>query len=122
MEEANVVKLHRHIPQISYLAYPEFERDPHPALAGALVVQLHTFQVRYIDYSTSNSPPILHRKEAFVPADHELYGKFARLTRQEERLGLYEHPITIGTKQTWDRLLTEKGWRLAGHRLVRISS
>ena len=36
---------------------------------------------------------------ALVPADYPLHEKFARLTRQEERWGLYEHPTAIGTRQ-----------------------
>ena len=122
VEGANVVKLHRRVPQISYLAYPHFDRDPHPALAGSLVVHLRTLQVRYIDYRTTDSSPILHRKETFVPADYPLHEKFARLTRQEERWGLYEHPTAIGTRQAWERLLAEKGVRLTGHRVTRVTS
>ena len=115
------VKLHRRVPQVSYLAYPHFDRDPHPALTGSLVVHLRTLQVRYIDYRTTDSPPILHRKETFVPADYPLHEKFARLTRQEERWGLYEHPAAIGTRQAWERLLAEKGVRLTGHRVTRVA-
>ncbi len=121
VEDANVVKLHRRVPQISYLAYPNFDRDPHPALTGSLVIQLRTLQVRYVDYRTADSPPILHRKEAFVPADYPLHEKFARLTRQEERWGLYEHSAAIGTRQAWERLLEEKGVRLIGHRVTRMT-
>jgi DNA phosphorothioation-associated putative methyltransferase len=122
VEGANVVKLHRRVPQISYLAYPHFDRDPHPALVGSLVVHLRTLQIRYVDYRTADSPPILHRKEAFVPADYPLREKFARLTRQEERWGLYEHPTAIGTRQAWERLLAEKGVQLTGHRVTRVAS
>src|SRR5438105_4621650 len=31
-EAANLLKLHRFSSKISYLAYPEFDTDPHPAL------------------------------------------------------------------------------------------
>jgi DNA phosphorothioation-associated putative methyltransferase len=121
VEGANVVKLHRHAPQISYLAYPDFDRAPHPALTGSLVVHLRTLQVRYVDYRMVDSPPILHRKEAFVPTDYPLREKFARLTRQEERWGLYEHPTAIGTRQAWEQLLAAKGVRLTGHRVTRVA-
>lgn len=121
VDGANVVKLHRRVPQISYLAYPTFDRDPHPALTGSFVVHLRTLQVRYVDYRTADSPPILHRKETFVPADYPLREKFARLTHQEERWGLYEHPATIGTRQAWERLLAAKGVRLTGHRITRLT-
>jgi hypothetical protein len=40
VEGANLVKLHRLKPKVSYLAYPEFDGDP--ALAGALVVPLNS--------------------------------------------------------------------------------
>jgi DNA phosphorothioation-associated putative methyltransferase len=120
VEGANIVKLHRRIPQVSYLSYPEFDRDPHPALDGSLMVHLQTFQVRYFDYSTADSPPILHRKEAFVPVDYPLRMKFARLTQQEERWGLYAHPTAIGTRHQWNQLLAEKGVRLSGHRVTRV--
>jgi len=121
VENANIVKLHRRVPQVSYLAYPHFDRDPHPALVGSLVVHLRTLQVRYMDYRTTDSPPILHRKETFVPADYPLQAKFARLTRQEERWGLYEHPAAIGTRQAWERLLAKKGVQLTGHRVTRTT-
>ncbi len=85
------------------------------------MVHLRTLQVRYIDYRTTDSPPILHRKETFVPVDYPLHAKFARLTRQEERWGLYDHPVAIGTRQAWERLLAEKGVRLTGHRVTRIA-
>jgi len=67
-------------------------------------------------------PPILHRKEAFVSADYSLREKFVRLSRQEECWGLYEHPTAIGTRQAWERLLAEKGVRLTGHRVTRVTS
>jgi DNA phosphorothioation-associated putative methyltransferase len=122
VEEANVIKLSRRKPQISYLSYPDFDRDPHPALVGSLVVNLQTFQVSYRDYSASTSPPILHRKEQFVSPDYPLRAKFERLTRQEESKGLYENASLIGTRNKWNELLDEKGVQLAGHRLVRVAN
>ena len=119
VEGANVIKLNRRTPKISYLSYPDFERDPHPALSESLVVQLQTFDVRYFDYRDSDSPPILHRKEEFVSADHPLREKFARLTRQEERWGLFAHPLAIGTRNKWNQLLADKGVYLSGNRLTR---
>ena len=104
---------------VSYLSYPDFESDPHPALASSMTVHLQTFRVRERDYTSSRNPPILHRKETFVASDHPLHGKFARLTRQEELKGLYEAPTHIGTRRGWDELLSEKGLVLRGHRLFR---
>ncbi len=119
IEGANVVKLNLQTARISYLLYPEFEKDPHPALYGALTVSLDTLDVRYRDYSQSVNPPILHRKETFLAKDHPLREKFERLTQQEERWGLYEEPQRIGTRNGWNQVLLKRGVRLAGHRLLR---
>ena len=122
VEEANVVKLHTDEPRVSYLSYPEFEADPHPALAEGMTVHLQTFRVRERNYRGSRNPPILHRKETFLAPDHPLHAKFARLTRQEESKGLYEETTTIGTRRGWEQLLSGKRLKLRGHRLVRDRS
>ena len=119
VEGANIIKLHRDQPQVSYLSYPDFERDPHPALVSSLLVPLQTFKIRYRTYRESPNPPILHRKETFIATDHPLHEKFARLTRQEEKKGLYEKPELIGTREGWQVALAARGLRLAGHRLMR---
>ena len=119
VDGANLVKLHTVEPKVSYLSYPDFDSDPHPALASSMTVHLQTFRVRERDYTTSQNPPILHRKETFVAAEHPLRAKFARLTRQEESKGLYEAPAQIGTCRGWDEVLAAKGVVLRGHRLIR---
>lgn len=119
IEEANIIKLHTREPMVSYLSYPEFESDPHPALAESLTVHLQTFKLRERDYRSSENPPILHRKETFLTSDHPLHGKFSRLTRQEEAKGLFEDSARIGTREGWRCALANKGVRLRGHRLIR---
>ena len=119
VDGANLIKLHTGEPKVSYLSYPEFDSDPHPALAEGMTVHLQTFRVRERDYRDSRNPPILHRKETFVAPAHPLHAKFSRFTRQEEAKGLYEHPSRIGTRRGWDEVLAEKGVTLRGHRVVR---
>jgi DNA phosphorothioation-associated putative methyltransferase len=119
VEGANVIKLHLGKPQVSYLYYPDFESDPHPALAASLVVPLQTFHIQYRDYTDSKNPFILHRKETFLALEHPLRPKFARLTRQEERNNLYDRPEVIGTREGWQKLLNEKGLYHASHQLRR---
>jgi len=41
-EGANLIKLHRSEPRVSYLSYPDFESDPHPSLAGSTTIHLQT--------------------------------------------------------------------------------
>jgi DNA phosphorothioation-associated putative methyltransferase len=116
---ANIVKFANDEPKVSYLSYPEFDRDPHPALAAAVSVSLQTFRVRQRHYANNRNPPILHRKETFVSPDHPDRSKYERLTRLEEAKGLYEESASIGTREGWETVLRAKGLRLRGHRLVR---
>jgi DNA phosphorothioation-associated putative methyltransferase len=119
VEGANVVKLHRFSGKLSYLAYPDFETDPHPALARSVKLSLRTRELECHEYVASPNPPVLHRKEAFLAADHPLHARFARLTEQEERHGLLADPAGIGTRLGWQARLREAGFALRGHRLVR---
>lgn len=121
VDGANVVKLSRSEFKVSYLSYPDFDSDPHPALAASVRVDLQTFRVRSRDFTTYAHPPILHRKETFLTPDHPLHDKFARLTRIEEEKGLYEDTSRIGTRNGWNEVLAAKGYSLKGHRLTRRS-
>jgi len=119
VEGANIIKLHRDGPCVSYLSYPQFEKDPHPALYASLLIEFQTLRVKYREYAESGNPPILHRKEEFISSDHPLRPKFARLTKQEERHRLYEEAHLIGTREGWNKALKERGVKLIGHRVVR---
>jgi DNA phosphorothioation-associated putative methyltransferase len=120
IDGANVLKLHRFSGKISYLAYPDFETNPHPALLRCVKLSLRTRQLECYDYAQSDNPPVLHRKEAFLAADHPLYARFARLTAQEERVDLLAETASIGTRRGWEARLREAGWTLRGHRLIRV--
>ncbi len=122
VEGANLVKLHRHSGKVSYLVYPDFDADPHPALLRSIKLDLRTRAIDGTDYSASANPPVLHRKEAFLLPDDPRRAKFARLTAQEERGGLLDETATIGTRAGWDERLRERGYALRGHRLVRDRS
>lgn len=61
--EFNLLKFHTASPKISFLAYPAFEKDPHPALAESIIVDLITGKTRRDDYRQRENPPILHRNE-----------------------------------------------------------
>ena len=121
VEGANLIKLNRRSPQISYLGYPDFDTDPHPALRFSFIVPLQTFHVDVRHYDQAENPPILHRKEEFVSSDYPSRDKFARLTTQEERHGLYEKPQHIGMRKGWLATLAQKKVTLRGHRVIRTS-
>ncbi len=116
--EFNLLKFHTTSPKISFLAYPDFEKHPHPSLHETVLVDLITGKVRRDDYGKRANPPILHRKETFLPPDHPLHGKFAKLTREEEAVGLLDDTARIGFRLNWEAALAEKGLNFKGHRLV----
>ena len=118
--EFNLLKFHLPAPKVSFLSYPDFEKDPHPALAEAVIVDLVTGKTRRDDYRSRANPPILHRKETFLPPEHPLRAKFAKLTRQEEAAGLLDDTARIGFRINWERILAEKGLGFRGHRLVEV--
>ena len=117
--DSNIMKLSRTGTKVSYLSYPAFDRDPHPALATSLRADLRRLDVKYMDFRESTNPPVLHRKETFVADDYPQREKFARLTRQEERAGLLDASSSIGTQEGWRARLDSSGYRLQGHKLVR---
>jgi DNA phosphorothioation-associated putative methyltransferase len=119
IEGANLIKIHRRSGKLSYLVYPEFDDDPHPALLCLIRVNLRTRQIDSNDYAQSTNRPVLHRKGTFLTGDHPLHDKFARLTQQEEKYGLLDNTATIGTREGWLTRLAEWGFALKGHRLVR---
>ena len=120
VEGATIVKLSRVERRISYLSYPAFEKEAHPALATSLRADLRTFHVKYRDFRASENPPVLHRKETFLPEEHPTRAKFERLTRQEERAGLFDDPATIGTRRGWSSQLNDRGVTVRGHSLRRV--
>ena len=104
--------------KISYLFYPDFDNNPHPALISSKLVNLETQQIRDRYYQHSKNPPILHRKETFVTPDYPLYDIFAHLTQTEESLGLLKNSQHIGTRQGWQKRLNEYHIAFVGHNLV----
>jgi DNA phosphorothioation-associated putative methyltransferase len=95
VEGANVIKIHRRSGKLSYLVYPEFDDDPHPALLRSIRVNLRTRQIDGTDYAQNANPPVLHRKDSFLTSGHRLHAEFTRLTAQEERNGKLDNPSGI---------------------------
>jgi DNA phosphorothioation-associated putative methyltransferase len=117
----NVVKF-THDGGVSFLKYPGFHEVPHPELSESVRISLVTGKVSRSRYGADGNPPILHRKEAFVSADDPAAAAWARLTMQEESAGLYDHPVVIGFKATWEGLLRAKGLAYRGHDLIEAQS
>lgn len=120
VDGATLIKYHTDKPQISYLCYPEFDTDPHPALKASITIDLKTLVVTHRDYATRENPPILHRKETFVTSNYPGYEEFAKLTQQEEELGLLNHKSDIGTREGWEKCLAAHKVEIRGHQIYSI--
>ena len=116
--EFNVVKF-SYDGGVSFLKYPGFRELPHPELSESVRISLVTGKVSRARYGADGNPPILHRKEAFVPADEPTVAPWARLTAQEESAGLYD---VIGFKAVWESLLRDKALAYRGHDLIEAES
>lgn len=117
--ETTILKLRHDRAGVSFLFYPSFDRDPHPAIESSLSVDLPKLRGSWTDWSRQANRPILHRKEEFLHPSDPRVARFRRLTASEERAGLYVNPDGIGLEQGWQATLRARGFLLKGHRLVR---
>jgi DNA phosphorothioation-associated putative methyltransferase len=117
-QQATLVKFSLTQPKLSYLFYPEFDTEAHPALQLSIRVDLAIGEAAERDYRQTDNPPVLHRKETFVAPDYPLYATFQHLTQQEAALGLLKRPAAIGTAQGWQQRLAQHRCRLVEHALV----
>ena len=115
--EFNILKLSPTDYAVSFLRYPGFLTEAHPALMEAVRIQLAAGTVKRTDFSTHSNPPILHRKECFLPSGHPKRPLFAALTKAEVAAGLYAETSQIGFRDNWQQLLCEKGLIIRGHKL-----
>lgn len=115
----NVCKLAPYREKLSLLHYPRFREDEHPALVAAASVDLTNGEARVRRYAPNGNRPILHRKELLLDSADPDYGRFAALTDEEERAGLYSRPTTIGHERGWSRELERRGVVIRGHRVLR---
>ena len=113
--EYNVVKLGQS--RLSFLLYEQFSQ-PFPALLTALSCDIARATSRFTDYSQRRNPPILHRKELLLPADHPLVPPAAKLTTELDRLGAFKSPSQIGTRDGWLGRLSSMGLAIENGVLV----
>ena len=104
MEGDVIVKIPKKANSVSFLLYHDFDNNPHPELRLSIKVDLRRGQSYPRDYSKSDNPPILHRKETFVAKDYPHYEEFCRVTEQEEKLGLLSRN-DIGFRKSWQKAL-----------------
>jgi DNA phosphorothioation-associated putative methyltransferase len=118
----NVVRLDRSMSDMSLLDYPNFFSEAFPALYRSWFIDLDQQTYRYRSYESSINPPILHRKELLIAADHPQRSVFEQLTRAAEQIGLFDDPTRIGFQRAFGDLIKQRGYRLVDHVLVPIAN
>jgi DNA phosphorothioation-associated putative methyltransferase len=121
-ENYNVVKFNVNGDVLSLLSYPDFFDEPFPALAKSWRIDLTSKRVETRYYANSYNPPILHRKEQFIPTTHPCRAEFIALTTTAEQLGLFGNTLRIGFKRAWEDLITERGFQLIGNEFVPLAN
>lgn len=101
---------------VSFLAYENFDEDPHPKLLRSVRVYLPKASYSLRSYADSSNRPILHRKETLVSPDYPLYERFRALSEAEEKAGLLTG-TDIGFEGSWTALLDARGLKLVDHQL-----
>jgi DNA phosphorothioation-associated putative methyltransferase len=116
----DLIKLSHEGRSVSWLGYPDFDKDPHPRLSWSYNVDMRTLEGSYRSYADSGNRPLLHRKHEFLCPDDAAAAKYRRLTEREIRAGLYTTPHLIGNEHGWEAALNEAGLHFKGHRLVSL--
>ncbi|OCH19177.1 DNA phosphorothioation-associated putative methyltransferase [Aliivibrio sp. 1S128] len=121
-EHWHLVKLFKKDFRLSLLSYPDFYQDAYPPLKQSVNVDLSKLTHKITDYTQSENPPILHRKETMILPDSPYVEEFKAITAEGEVAGLYENTRIIGFKRSWENLINQKGYDLVDGRLFRSST
>lgn len=120
--EWSIAKFSKRSFQFSLLAYPDFDNEAYPELTTSLFVDLTKKHHRINDYSKSDNPPVLHRKELMVTSSYPFYEEFVLITQEGELAGLYENTRSIGFKLGWEATIQKAGYEQVDGRLFRASA
>lgn len=118
----NLLRIDRDRQEVAFLMYPELGLQPFPPLKESWRVHVPTSLITRRNYTNSQNPPILHRTELLLPAEHPKRAAFERLTQACEELGLFENPTIIGFQRNWDRLIAAKGFFVQDEHLVPVGN
>jgi DNA phosphorothioation-associated putative methyltransferase len=118
----NIIKFNVTSNTLSLLSYPNFFDEPFPVLARSWRIDLISQHIETRHYANSYNPPILHRKEQFIPTTHPRRAEFIELTKTAEQLGLFDNTLRIGFKRAWEDLIAERGFQLIGSEFVPLAN
>lgn len=121
-KDYNVIKYPSNGHYVSLLSYADFFDSPFPTLLYSHRIDFLTGRVEKRNYQDSANPPILHRKELLLHADHPRQSEYQELTKTAEQLGLFDNPVTIGFQKNWETLIAASGFQLLNGQFVALGN
>ncbi len=114
--EWNVARIEQR--RVALLDYDDLDTEHFPTLRHSLLVDLATHESRVRDFTSSDNPPILHRKELLLRTTDPRRERFAALTAALDARGLFARSHTIGLRKPWQQRLEKAGIIIQDHRII----
>lgn len=108
----NVARLQGNI--VGLLEYEDFDSAAFPRLIASTRLNLSTGETRHTDFSRSDNPLILHRKEQLVSDRDPRVSRWAETTRRLVEKGLFNNSHLIGRLKPWTERLADAGLLVVG--------
>lgn len=108
----NVARLQGDI--VALLEYEDFDSAAFPRLITSTRLNLSTGETRHTDFSRSDNPLILHRKEQLVSDRDPRVSRWAETTKRLVEKGLFKNSHLIGRQKPWTERLAAAGLLVVG--------
>ena len=112
----NVARLESDV--VALLEYEDFNTAAFPRLIASTRVNLATAEHARTDFSRSDNPLILHRKERLLMAHDSRVARWTETTRKLVEKGLFKDSHTIGRQRAWTERLAQAGLTIVGDEVV----
>lgn len=112
----NVARLQGDI--VGLLEYEDFDSAAFPRLIASTRLNLSTGETKRTDFSRSENPLILHRKEQLFGDRDPRVARWATTTKQLVERGLFENSHLIGRQKLWSARLAAAGLLVVGDEVV----
>ena len=112
----NVARLESDV--VGLLEYEDFDTAAFPRLIASTRVNLATGEHARTDFSHSENPLILHRKERLLLADDPRVARWTEMTRTLVEKGLFKDSHAIGRRRAWTERLAHAGLTIVGDEVV----
>jgi DNA phosphorothioation-associated putative methyltransferase len=112
----NVARVKKDV--VALLEYEDFDTAAFPRLIASTRVELATGRHTRTDFSRSDNPPILHRKEQLLMSHDPRVARWTETTRKLEAKGMFKDSYAIGRRKAWTERLAAAGLSVVGDEVV----